>query len=65
MGEDDTIAGIKAMIGDPSERPTQAAQRLAGSLEEAHFRAECEQRPVMTIWGRNTVSVYPIGMRPY
>lgn len=37
---------------------------IAATLSEAHFRAESEQRPIMTIACRSPVVIYPIGARP-
>lgn len=62
----DLLARVQAIAAAlPRETSTSARATVqAATVQEAHFRAECEQRPVATSVHGHDVTVFPIGMRP-
>ena len=57
----DILAKAKRIAASPAaEIATLAGAKTAGTLDAAHLRAECEQRPVTA----GHVTIWPIGTRP-
>lgn len=62
----DILNRARAVAGQPrgDHETALKAPPSASTLAEARFRAECDQRPVMTVVAGYPVAVFPIGMRP-
>ena len=63
---DETLAECRAIAAQPdglTQQPVGYPPRAA-TLVEAHFRAECEQRPVECIHNGRPVIIWPIGAKP-